>query len=143
MREACQTPLLGWQGRCAWIQELHHSPRPFQYSSSQATLSWHAYARSISFCKPLYHHAGHEPILKPYLDRPLGHADILRYTFADGSRRCGVSDEFVFKCKELLLCSSLPFLVFLLLGECAFARRSTRCLSPRSPSSGRYGGRGC
>lgn len=142
-REACQTPWLGWQDRCALIRELHRSPLQFQYSSSQATLSWHVYARSISSCRILYRDTGHLPILKPYLDRPLGHADILRDTFPDGGRRCGVSDEFVFECEELLLCRSLPFLIFLLLGKRALAWWSARCRRPRSPSSGRDGGRGC
>lgn len=140
--EACQTPWLGWQDTCALIQGLHRSPLPFQYFSSQATLFWHAYARSISSYRSLYHHARNEPILKPYLHRPLGHADVLRNTFPDGGRRRRISDEFVFECEELLLCRSLPFLVFLLLGERALARRSARCRRPRSASSGRDGGRG-
>ena len=83
----------------------------------------------------LYDHAGHQPILKPDLDRPLGHANILRDTFSNGGSRRGVSDELIFECKELLLCRSLPFLVFLLLGERALAWWSAGCWSHRSPRS--------
>ena len=143
LQEACQTPWLGWQDMCALIQELHRSLLPFQYSSSQAALSWHAYARSISCCRSLYHHAGHQPILEPNLDRPLGHADILRDAFPDCGCRRGVSDELVFECEKLLLCRSLPFLVLLLLGERALAWWSARCRSPRSLGCSRDGGRGC
>ncbi len=145
-REACQTPWLDWRGSGALIRELRRNPLPSRYSSSQATLFWRVYARSISYCNSLNYHARHRPILEPYLNRPLGHADILRDAFPDGGRRRGVSDELVLKSEELLLCRSLPFLIFLLLGERTFAWWSARSRSngdPGSPSDCRDGGRGC
>ena len=86
------------------------------------------------------HHDGHQPVLEPYLDRPLGHTDILRDAFPDGGCRRGIPDEFVFECKELLLCRSLPFLIFLLLSKRTFAWWSARCRGNRR--AGRHSGGG-
>ena len=67
-----------------------------------------------------------EPILEPDLDGTLGHVDILCYPLSHRRRGCGVLIELHLKRHQLVLCGSLPLLVFLLLGERAFARRPTR-----------------
>ena len=81
--------------------------------------------------------------MKPNLDGPLGHANILGDTFPDRGRRRRVSDELFFKSEKLFLCCPLPFLILLLLSKSGFARRSARCGSSRRTTSSGDGGRRC
>ncbi len=68
----------------------------------------------------------HAPVLEPYLNRPFGHANVLRYTLAYRRSRCSVVIELDLQRNQLILCGSLPFLIFLLLGEGALPWWTTR-----------------
>lgn len=62
------------------------------------------------------------PILKPDLNRSLGHANILCNAFPGGSGWCRVLVEFNLEGHQLVLGSPLAFVVLLLLSQGAFAR---------------------
>ena len=61
--------------------------------------------------------------MKPNLHRPLGHVDFLRNALSGCGSRRRVFVELYLQGNQLILCRSLPFLVLLLLGESALARR--------------------
>ncbi len=142
-QEACRIPLPGSQGKYALTRELRRSPRQFRCSSSRASLSSHAYHNCYQH---RHHNSGsmkHPLVLEPYLNRPLSHAYVLGYALANCGCWCRVFDKFIFQCDQLILCGSLPFLVLLLLGEGALARRTTRIVIGRGTNvSGGNGGRG-
>jgi hypothetical protein len=61
------------------------------------------------------------PILKPNLNRPFRHVDLLSNAFAYICGGGGVLVEFDLERDELILCGPLSLLILLLLGECALA----------------------
>ena len=71
--------------------------------------------------------AGHLPILKPDLYGSFGHINVLSNTFPNSSSGCCILIKFDLQGTELVLRSSLPLLILLLLCEGALPRWSTRC----------------
>ena len=62
----------------------------------------------------------HEPILKPYLNRPLSHVNVCSDAFAHGCCGCWVLVKLDLQRDELFLSGPLTLLIFLLLREGAF-----------------------
>ena len=68
----------------------------------------------------------HPPVLKPDLNRPLRHINVLGNLLSHGGRRGGVLVEFLLQRDQLVLRGALALLVLLLLGQGALARRAAR-----------------